>query len=690
VRKVLVSILIGLASAGVAALLGLLPFVQTVELKTYDLRVRATADPSRARRDIVLVTIDETSIRELEPVVGRWPWPRVIHARLLDFLARAPARVVVYDVLFSEHDRQRFKLGEDEWTGEESDRELAEAVARSGNVVLAADASQEAAATPGGGTATPAVPVPSYRIDTPIETRPVLTPPFEELARSARAIGHAFAVYDPDGPARRTVPFLQVGGRTVPSLAVAAAMLAQGIGPDAVSGKAGVLQIGRRRVPLIQADIPSLYGERRRSARALIRFTGPLMSGGRVTYQDYSFYRLFYSEYQLLEGNRPLVDPAVFRDKIVIVGTTAAGLQDLFTTPFSTGKMPGIQLHANVIDNLLSSGFIEPAPAWATALAAGAGALGVAAACVLLPVWPGLALTGVLALALAGISVWLFGRGTWLALATPSLGMALSAFSGVAYQYFVEGREKRRIKHVFTHFVARDVFDHLMADPAGVALGGARREMTVLFSDIRGFTTLTERGQPEALVSQLNEYFTRMVAVLFRHRGTLDKFVGDAVMALFGAPLEDPDHADHALAAALEMLAELEALNRRWTAAGRPRFDIGVGINAGEMVAGNIGSEQVMSYTVIGDAVNLGSRLESLNKQYGTNIIISGETRRRLKQRYDMHPLGQVVVKGKTEAVEIYEVRPDRQPARPEPGGAAQAGGAGGTGNGESRVPRRR
>ena len=181
--------------------------------------------------------------------------------------------------------------------------------------------------------------------------------------------------------------------------------------------------------------------------------------------------------------------------------------------------------------------------------------------------------------------------------------------------------------------------------------------MTVLFSDIRGFTTFSEQGQPEEIVQQLNEYFSRMVHVLFEHRGTLDKFVGDAVMALFGAPLEDPKHAEHAVQAALAMLKELEALNQAWAAQGRPTLAIGVGVNTGEMVAGNIGSETIMSYTVIGDAVNLGSRLESLNKQYGTTIIISEATRGRLEGRYDIRPLGDVVVKGKTQPVAIFEVR---------------------------------
>jgi len=204
----------------------------------------------------------------------------------------------------------------------------------------------------------------------------------------------------------------------------------------------------------------------------------------------------------------------------------------------------------------------------------------------------------------------------------------------------------------------------LLADPTRARLGGTRREMSVLFSDIRGFTTVSERGQPEEIVAQLNEYFSRMVAVLFNHHGTLDKFVGDMVMALFGAPVDDELHADHAVAAALEMLSELAALNRRWTAEGRPELNIGIGINSGDMVAGNIGSETIMSYTVIGDAVNLGSRLESLNKQYGTRIIISENTRQRLRNGYDVHSLGEVVVKGKSQAVAIFEVRTD---VKPEP-----------------------
>jgi adenylate cyclase len=201
------------------------------------------------------------------------------------------------------------------------------------------------------------------------------------------------------------------------------------------------------------------------------------------------------------------------------------------------------------------------------------------------------------------------------------------------------------------------VYSHLMANPDSARLGGTRRDMTVLFSDIRGFTAVTERGNPEALVAQLNEYFTEMVGIVFRHHGTLDKFVGDMVMALFAAPLDDLDHAEHAAQTAVDMVEALGRLNARWAAEGMPVLDIGIGINSGEMIAGNIGSAAVMSYTVIGDNVNLGARLESLNKDYATRIIISDATRIRLKAPYPLRPLGEVIVKGKSRPVAIYEIQ---------------------------------
>jgi adenylate cyclase len=490
-----------------------------------------------------------------------------------------------------------------------------------------------------------------------MEARAGFHGPFAELAAAARAVGHNLLVLDRDGPVRRAVPFVRVQGQAVPSLPLAVAALAAGTAPAAVSLDGTVLRFGSRRLALVEDSIVRPGEPVERACRALVNFRGPTAVETAGTFAAYSFYDLFYSEQQIEAGETPFVDPERFRDRIVLIGTTAAGLHDVFTVPFGRGKMPGVEIHANVVDNLLESGFVMTTPPWASATAYALAGLGAALASTWLGIWAGLFASAGVAIGVLAAAVLLFAAGLWLPLAGPLSTVALSAFGGTAYQYFVEGREKRRVRQLFARFVSPDVFSHLMADPARARLGGERRDMSVLFSDIRGFTTFTEAGKPEDVVDQLNEFFTRMVEVIFANGGTLDKFVGDMVMALFGAPLDDPDHADRAVRAALGMRAALADLNARWERQGRSRLAIGIGINSGEMIAGIIGAERIVSYTVIGDAVNLGARLESLNKEYGTDIIISAATRERLKGRYDSRRLGEVTVKGKTRPVEIFELR---------------------------------
>jgi adenylate cyclase len=320
------------------------------------------------------------------------------------------------------------------------------------------------------------------------------------------------------------------------------------------------------------------------------------------------------------------------------------------------GLMPGIQLHATVADSLLANKFISVAsPAWRVVSTGGAAILvGLMAA--LLPFAAAAAGTVVAVAAWISTAVLTLRSGTWLNTVQPLFAIALALLAGTAYRYFVEDYQKRVVKKLFGRYVSKDVFEQLMAHPDGAELGGKRRDMSVLFSDIRGFTTVTEKGNAEALVTQLNEYFSRMVEIVFRHQGTVDKFVGDMVMALYGAPVDDPNHAEHAVATAVDMVRELRELNSNWAERGMPRLDIGIGINSGDMIAGNIGSSSIMSYTVIGDNVNLGSRLEALNKDYGSRIIISDASRTRLTGNYDIRPLGDVVVKGKTRPVAIFEV----------------------------------
>jgi adenylate cyclase len=628
--------------------------LQIVELKTYDWRMNRTARPETARRDIALVEIDESSLRTLQPFAGRWPWPRVVHSSLVDFLSHAGAKLIVYDIDFAEPDtRVGFTYGDSTWSGAESDKALADSIAAAGNVILLADASYDGE-TPD----VERIPAGGYALDVPgIIDRQGVLPPFPALAAAASGLGHNLFILDPDGPLRHVVPFVRSHGRVLPSLGVAAALRAGGIAAADVTlhdtrlhYRDRVMPLAWRHVQSSDGTISYLWGP--------INFRGParLADLKSRTYPTYSFFDVLQSQEQVDAKTTPTVDPASFRDKIVFVGATAAGLRDVFETPFAHGIMPGISVQAAVADDLLSGRFLDQPTAEVRVATVLVSALLVGALASSLPAWWATAATIVWVGFAGWLATHLFANGRWLNLSQPVFAASFALFGGVAYQHFFEGREKRKMKKLFGQYVSKDVFEQLVANPALARLGGQRREMTVLFSDIRGFTTVSERGEPEAIVAILNEYFTQMVDIVFRHKGTVDKFVGDMVMALFGAPLDDADHADHAVQAALEMIEQLAVLNARWKAGGGTELDIGIGVNTGPMIAGNIGSEAIMSYTVIGDAVNLGSRLESLNKQYGTRIIISDATRSRLKGSYVFTPLGEVVVKGKTQPVAIFEV----------------------------------
>jgi len=667
-----------LALGAGATILGLLlahlPIAQTFEWSLYDLRMRHTVEPAAAPPRIAIVEIDEQTLRALEPIAGRWPWPRLFHGGLIDYLARGPAAIVAYDVGFYEPDgRSGFEVAGDTWSGAESDAALVESVQKAGNVVLLAEGTYAGSAAGKDAAVRRVPPIPGLRLDGALEERAIVRSPFEALANAARGLGHNLFVLDTDGPLRRTTPFLRSDGHPVPSLAMAAYLALAKVPPSAVRLDDGVLAAGDARLPLLSFEVPRLPGETgpERALHALIRFRGPAVrADGTSTYRTYSFGDLLLSEDDLQNNRTPRVDPAVFKDAIVFVGVTAAGLHDVFVTPLgTTGKIPGAQIHATVMDQLLSHTALVKAQTWSVIVLTGGLALAVAFLTVLLPMRWGALSTLALATAVAAASVTIFRAGTWVPLVPGLFGVVLASVGGLAWQYFVEGRDKRQVTQLFSRYVSKDVFDQVLANPALAELGGRRRTMSVLFSDMRGFTAMTEQGDPEALVAQLNEYFSRMVEVVFAHQGTVDKFVGDMVMALFGAPLDDADHADHAVATAVDMVRALDVLNARWVQEGRPALGIGIGVNSGEMIAGNIGSASIRSYTVIGDAVNLGARLESLNKEHGTTIIVSAATVALLKAPPPLRPLGRVVVKGKSVAVEIFEVLVDGTAGTP--GGTA-------------------
>ncbi|MBI5966515.1 MAG: adenylate/guanylate cyclase domain-containing protein [Deltaproteobacteria bacterium] len=248
----------------------------------------------------------------------------------------------------------------------------------------------------------------------------------------------------------------------------------------------------------------------------------------------------------------------------------------------------------------------------------------------------------------------------------PLLNLILTYLGITGYRYMTEEREKKKIRGAFQYYLSPSVVDQMLHNPEKLKLGGEKKDLTVLFSDIRGFTSISERMTPETLVKFLNEYLTKMTDIVFKYDGLLDKYMGDALMAIWGAPLDQPDHAQRACYTALEMVEELWGLQKKWSAEGLPTLNIGIGINAGPMVVGNMGSERRFDYTVMGDSVNLGSRLEGLNKLYGTNVIVSEMTYERVREEILGRELDSVRVKGKDQRVRIYELLARRGTASAE------------------------
>ncbi|MEP6914008.1 MAG: CHASE2 domain-containing protein, partial [Acidobacteriota bacterium] len=385
-RKLLVGVGLGLGAAALVLLLGLTGLFETVELKLYDWRMRLAADTRNPNPDIVLVEINDASIRDLSPVAGRWPWPRLIQSNLIDFLSQA--RVVAYDVTLSERTQGTFQYADRAWTGDESDREMVKSVGAAGNVIMLADAVFAGADEGQAQSVKPAEwRAPGYRLGPAIEERPLILPPFQALTDAAAGLGHNFLPLDPDGPARRMPPFIRSGERYLPSLGIAAALKWGGFRPDEIVLDGGTIRVRDRRIPLVPVRVESAAtGQPAHDQQTmLINYRAPVLVNHTRPFRTYEARHLLISQDQISSGQPPLVDPAVFKDKLVFVGMTTSGLVDVFQTPFGSELMPGIQLHASMADSLLSNRFLRPAPDSSRLAATLAGAVIVGLMSTMLP-----------------------------------------------------------------------------------------------------------------------------------------------------------------------------------------------------------------------------------------------------------------------------------------------------------------
>lgn len=633
-------------------------FVDQIENFLYDTRLSFTM-PGDVDPTIVIVDIDEKSLAE----IGRWPWGRDKLAKLVtELFDYYRVSLIGFDVIFREPDnssgiRILNQLGKQELAdipeyrerlGElqkrlDFDQMFVDSMAK-GPVILGYTffAEQESNASIRAGVLPPPV-ISKDKVKgkfIPAQKYAGYGANLPEIQATAAGGGHITPSLDEDGVVRRVPMLINYQGNFYESLSLAVTRYI--LGADKVTpefarqgtGDSGYpemewLDLGNGfRIP-VDANI-----------QALVPYRGKRGSFPYVSAAD------------IIRG---IADPKILEGSIVLVGTSAKGLVDLRPTPVSR-EFPGVEIHANMISGILDQR-IKRMPAYSRGIETVQLILIGALLSLVLPFLSAVMatiFTGVSLGSMIGLNMYFWSNNLVVPMASSLLLILLIYLMNMSYGFFIERRGKRQLSSLFGQYLPPELVEEMSDDPETYTQDAQNREMTVLFTDIRNFTTISEGLTPEDLSAMLNDYLTPMTRIIYDHRGTIDKYIGDAVMAFWGAPLEDPEHARHALYTGLAMLERLNAIREDFRERGWPEIYIGVGINTGVMSVGDMGSSYRMSYTVLGDAVNLGSRLEGLTKSYGVEIIVSESTRAAVDD-YIYRELDIVKVKGKDKPIAIYE-----------------------------------
>lgn len=590
--------------------------------------------------EVVMIAIDQNSIEQFSQRFRLyWPWPREIHARLLDYLIADGAKVVTFDFLFDQPDFDRIDTN-----SEISDQRFAQSLANGSGVVLASLTSL-VSGEPGLETTSKH----TFQVENfPGNQREFVSNiPYQAFLQATSSVGNAALAITDDAVVRRVPLFTQLkDGTYLPSLSMATLLEVIGT-PEKIIFRDNWLYLDDYKIPVDQ------HGNYRLNWYQ----TGGTTEG---TFTYYSYFAIFQTAIAALQGreDRMLVPPGTFRDKIIILGASAAGLSDIKATPMSIFEpVPGMEVHATAVANFRDQVFLKQYSSTTIVALLAIFVFLVSGIIAKMSYRNGLLVSILFLIVVVAGSLTAFSLFRML---LPTglffLGMAASISATGFYKYFAVEKNKKMIKSAFNQYVQKELVDEIIEKPELLKLGGQKREMTVMFSDLAGFTAISERLTPEELVDFLNEYLTAMTDIIFRHKGTLDKYIGDAIMAFWGAPLQQSDHAILACRSVLAMIRETDTLRERWLSEGKPYVHVRYGINTGPMVVGNMGSLERFNYTVMGDSVNLGARLEPANNMFGTTAMISQFTYAHVKDHFLCRKLDLMAVKGKNEPVIVYEL----------------------------------
>lgn len=638
-KKLQWAIAISLATPLLICLFYLAGAFERLEFVVEDALARKLRGHKQASPDVAVILIDEASLKAMNPLVGRWPWPRSVFADVIEFISMGSPKAIVFDILFTENETgARGGLGP-------GDRSLVAATRESGVVYHAQQIVVDSEDEYNKGLLGRPMPAPFLQRFALKEPKPPGESPsnnyylpFKELYSASKGLGVVEFSPDSDGVYRRTKPLRQYKGDFFPVLGLAP--LIDVLKPEKIEFRNDSFILGDIAVPL-DGD-----------GRFAINMYGK--------YSDYSISGILASVQKLRAGELEdmMVSPDEFEGKIVLIGASAVGVEDVKTTSVSS-MMPGVMLHASFIDNILHRDFMRRAGKGVTVfLVFLMSAIAVAGILFSARLYIRLSVPLAIGAVYALFVMKAYGANRLFETVPQMSALLLGFMASFAYLTFTEGKEKRKVRKMLGQYVSPQVLSEVVdryEDFLKAEVGG-REHITILFSDIRGFTSFSESLPPDKVVEMLNHYFSVWSDVIFKYGGTVDKFIGDAVMAFWGAPIKTEDHAVKAVTAAAEMVQKLPEINAELVRRGFASIRIGIGINTGYAILGNIGSEKKLDYTVIGDTVNLASRVESLTKNYACDILITEYTYSELGGAVPCRLVDTVKVKGKEIPVKIYEV----------------------------------
>lgn len=606
--------------------------------------VKYTSNDNIASDDVILVVIDDKSLTEL----GRWPWKRDRTIQIFDYLEYyTDAKVIAYDAVVMAPD----------FENPESDRYFFNNVGKYNKLIAGVGFMSENFGDNINEAEYNALLTEKNNIKVIDKRRKKqnkenfyksFTPFLKEYFKNIKLLGSVNTYQDQDGYIRRIDQLVDYNGSLYPSLGLISYSKYTGINEFTIDDEYISAKNDKYKLKIpVKSDSGIVF--------SYISFYKTL--DGMYSHKKVSASDVIKSLESIKKGEKPILDPAIFKDKAVFVGANAnaQALFDIKRTPISD-TFAGVDIQATNFNNLIDNVFYTTSsPYYDFAIVLFAFLL-VMVFVSLLPVSTALLCASCAMLLYFVFAFIMYDNRFAIGLIMPEIFMVFAIGCGYSYKYLIEGRKKEKIQTAMSKYISKDVMQNVVQNIDSIKLGGKRAEVTVLFADIRGFTSISEQLSPVEVTKILNEYFSELVPIIEQHKGILNKFMGDAILAIFGEPIKNENHPIDAVKCANKMLKKVKLLQEKWLNEGKPKIEIGIGIATGEAFVGNIGSEERLEYTVIGDTVNTASRIENYNKVYRTNFLISEETYLKVQKYVDVIKIREVSIRGKAKKINIYEV----------------------------------